>query len=228
MINPVSSNSSSSTSATNSQSSVSSSTSELLSSFKDIMSTMMLSGGTSGESSSGIGDMMGPLMMLILLDKLVEGGLDLGDSTGTAAEAGSATQAATSSQSGASSNGEAKPIPSGVPVKGILTQGSHTGHTALDLAVPVGTSVQSTMDGQVVYAGWNNQGYGNLVIVQNGEYKTYYAHLSSVPVAVGDSVKAGSTIGISGSTGNSTGPHVHYEIRKNNVAIDPTSMSLGA
>lgn len=41
------------------------------------------------------------------------------------------------------------------------------------------------MDGEVVYAGWNNQGYGNLVIVQNGDYKTYYAHLSSIPVSVG-------------------------------------------
>ena len=84
------------------------------------------------------------------------------------------------------------------------------------------------MDGNVIYAGWNDQGYGNLVIVQNGEYKTYYAHLSSIPVSVGDSVKARTTIGLSGNTGNSTGPHLHYEIRRNNVPIDPTTATLGA
>jgi murein DD-endopeptidase MepM/ murein hydrolase activator NlpD len=78
-----------------------------------------------------------------------------------------------------------------------------------------------------VYAGWNTQGYGNLVIVENGAYKTYYAHLSSIPVDVGDSVNAGSTIGISGNTGNSTGPHLHYEIRKNGTAINPTAATLG-
>jgi murein DD-endopeptidase MepM/ murein hydrolase activator NlpD len=83
------------------------------------------------------------------------------------------------------------------------------------------------MDGKVISAGWNNQGYGNLVIVENGSYRTYYAHLSSIPVSVGDSVTAGTTIGLSGNTGNSTGPHLHYEIRKDNVPIDPTSMTLG-
>jgi murein DD-endopeptidase MepM/ murein hydrolase activator NlpD len=66
-----------------------------------------------------------------------------------------------------------------------------------------------------------------LVIVENGAYRTYYAHLSSIPVSVGDTVKAGTTIGLSGNTGNSTGPHLHYEIRKNLVAIDPTALTLG-
>jgi murein DD-endopeptidase MepM/ murein hydrolase activator NlpD len=84
------------------------------------------------------------------------------------------------------------------------------------------------MDGKVVHAGWNNQGYGNLVIVENGAYRTYYAHLSSIPVSVGDTVRAGTTIGLSGNTGNSTGPHLHYEIRKNNVPVDPTSTTLGS
>jgi murein DD-endopeptidase MepM/ murein hydrolase activator NlpD len=99
---------------------------------------------------------------------------------------------------------------------------------AFDFGIPVGTTVKSTMDGNVVYAGWNDQGYGNLVIVENGAYRTYYAHLSSIPVSVGDQVTAGTTIGLSGNTGNSTGPHLHYEIRKNKVAIDPTSYMLGS
>jgi murein DD-endopeptidase MepM/ murein hydrolase activator NlpD len=79
-----------------------------------------------------------------------------------------------------------------------------------------------------VHAGWNNQGYGNLVIVENASYRTYYAHLSSIPVSVGDLVTAGTSIGLSGNTGNSTGPHLHYEIRKNNLPTDPTSVTLGA
>jgi murein DD-endopeptidase MepM/ murein hydrolase activator NlpD len=108
-----------------------------------------------------------------------------------------------------------------------LTQNFHSGHTGIDLAVVVGTPVKATMDGKVISAGWNTQGYGNLVIVENGAYKTYYAHLSSIPVAVGDTVTAGELVGLSGSTGNSTGPHLHYEIRKNNVPIDPTSVTLG-
>jgi murein DD-endopeptidase MepM/ murein hydrolase activator NlpD len=84
------------------------------------------------------------------------------------------------------------------------------------------------MNGKVISAGWNNQGYGNLVIVENGSYRTYYAHLSSIPVSAGDVVTAGTTIGLSGNTGNSTGPHLHYEIRKDNVPINPTAVTLGA
>ena len=108
----------------------------------------------------------------------------------------------------------------------MLTQGYHPGHYGLDFGVPVGTPVKTTMDGKVVYAGWNDQGYGNLVIVENGPWRTYYGHLSSVPVKVGQDVGAGSVIGISGSTGHSTGPHVHYEIRKDLAPIDPTSATL--
>jgi murein DD-endopeptidase MepM/ murein hydrolase activator NlpD len=112
-------------------------------------------------------------------------------------------------------------IPQGNPVNGVLTQTSHEGHVALDFGVPVGSNVKTTMDGKVTYAGWNNEGYGNLVIVDNGTYKTYYAHLSSIPVKVGQIVNKGEIVGISGNSGNSTGPHLHYEIRKNGVAINP-------
>jgi murein DD-endopeptidase MepM/ murein hydrolase activator NlpD len=153
--------------------------------------------------------------MLILLDKLVESGLEI--------ETGAGTQSGT-----LTSNGIARNEPSGRPVGGVLTQDFHPGHNGLDFGIPVGTQVKSTMDGNVVYAGWNDQGYGNLVIVEHGDYKTYYAHLSSIPVSVGDSVSAGETIGLSGNTGNSTGPHLHYEIRRNNVPIDPTAATLGA
>ncbi|EKD87671.1 MAG: peptidase, M23/M37 family protein [uncultured bacterium] len=111
--------------------------------------------------------------------------------------------------------------PEGAPVNGALTQTSHEGHVALDFGIPIGTDVKTTMEGKITFAGWNNEGYGNLVIVENGAYKTYYAHLSNIPVNVGQSVKTGDVIGLSGNTGNSTGPHLHYEIRKNGIAINP-------
>jgi len=194
-----------------------SSTSDIISSFKDIMSTMMMSGGSSAEqqSSSGLGDLMTPLLMIILLEKLVESQMEQDEPV-------------SSVQGEAAVNQGPKTEPSGRPVGGVLTQNFHPGHNGLDFGIVVGTPVEATMDGKVVHAGWNNQGYGNLVIVDNGTYKTYYAHLSSIPVSVGDSVTAGTTIGLSGNTGNSTGPHLHYEIRQNNVPIDPTSATLGA
>lgn len=116
--------------------------------------------------------------------------------------------------------------PRGMPIKGTLTQGSHPGHIALDFGAPVGTPVKATMDGKVVYAGWNNEGYGNLIIVENGPYRTYFAHLSKIPVKIGDKVTAGMVVGYSGNTGNSTGPHLHYEVRKNGQQINPTSFTL--
>lgn len=194
-----------------------SSTADIISSFKDIMSTMMMSGGSSAEqqSSSGLGDLMTPLLMIILLEKLVESQMEQDEPV-------------SSVQGEAAVNQGPKTEPSGRPVGGVLTQNFHPGHNGLDFGIVVGTPVEATMDGKVVHAGWNNQGYGNLVIVDNGTYKTYYAHLSSIPVSVGDSVTAGTTIGLSGNTGNSTGPHLHYEIRQNNVPIDPTSATLGA
>ena len=194
-----------------------SSTSDIISSFKDIMSTMMMSGGSSAEqqSSSGLGDLMTPLLMIILLEKLVESQMEQDEPVSSA-------------QREVAVNQGPKTEPSGRPVGGVLTQNFHPGHNGLDFGIVVGTPVEATMDGKVVHAGWNNQGYGNLVIVDNGTYKTYYAHLSSIPVSVGDSVTAGTTIGLSGNTGNSTGPHLHYEIRQNNVPIDPTSATLGA
>jgi murein DD-endopeptidase MepM/ murein hydrolase activator NlpD len=215
--------------------SATSDSSDILSSFKEMLSTMMLTSSlsTSGQQTSlGAGDLMAPLM-LMLLEKLIEGQLDTSTistettpetaasaaSTGTAQEDISTTS--TTSQS-------AKTEPSGRPVGGYLTQGFHAGHNGLDFGVVVGTPVKATMDGKVIYAGWNDQGYGNLVIVENGPYRTYYAHLSNIPVTIGDTVNAGATVGLSGNTGNSTGPHLHYEVRLNNVPIDPTSFTLGA
>ncbi|MHC1782842.1 MAG: M23 family metallopeptidase [Anaerolineaceae bacterium] len=110
-----------------------------------------------------------------------------------------------------------------IPVTGAeLTQAYNAGHHGLDFGVVEGTPVRSTMSGNVVYSGWNDQGYGNLVIVENGSKRTYYAHLSELPVIQGEWINQGDVIGLSGNTGNSTGPHLHYEIRINGQTIDPS------
>lgn len=111
--------------------------------------------------------------------------------------------------------------PAGLPVSGILTQRYHAYHSGIDIGVPIGTAVIATHSGEVLFAGWSTVGYGYLVIIQNGPFITYYAHLSNFNVKAGDEIGAGSVIAWSGSTGNSSGPHVHYETRLNDVPIDP-------
>jgi murein DD-endopeptidase MepM/ murein hydrolase activator NlpD len=112
-------------------------------------------------------------------------------------------------------------IPHGRPVGGILFQRFSRWHTGIDLDIPVGTPVLATQSGQVIFAGWRTDGYGNLVIIQNGQFITYYAHNSKLNVTAGQVVHAGDVISQSGSTGWSSGPHVHYEIRINNNPVDP-------
>jgi murein DD-endopeptidase MepM/ murein hydrolase activator NlpD len=175
------------------------------------------------QTSSAITDLMSPLLMIILLEKLVEFQMEDDGSKATNTETAAASDYFCPQQLLKAQRPFRPPCR-----RGLSARNYHKGHNGLDFGIVVGTPVKTTMDGKVVHAGWNNQGYGNLVIVQNGDYKTYYAHLSSIPVSVGDSVTAGTTIGLSGNTGNSTGPHLHYEIRKNNVAIDPTSATLGS
>lgn len=111
--------------------------------------------------------------------------------------------------------------PRGMPTGGLLTQVFHAWHSGVDYGIPVGTPVIATHSGQVIFAGWSTVGYGNLVILQNGAFITYYAHLSSFNVVEGQAVGAGSTLAWSGNTGNSTGPHIHYEVRINDVPVDP-------
>jgi len=111
--------------------------------------------------------------------------------------------------------------PAGNPADGILTQRYHVYHTGIDIGVPLGTPVIATHSGRVIYADWSEIGYGYLVIVQNGPFITYYAHNMSFNVSVNALVGKGSIIAWSGSTGNSTGPHVHYETRINDVPVNP-------
>jgi murein DD-endopeptidase MepM/ murein hydrolase activator NlpD len=94
-------------------------------------------------------------------------------------------------------------------------------HPGIDFRDPVGSSVPATAAGVVTRAGWAG-GYGNMVEVDHGSgYATRYAHLSEIDVKVGDKVKLGQTLGRTGSTGRSTGPHLHYEVRHNGKAVNP-------
>jgi murein DD-endopeptidase MepM/ murein hydrolase activator NlpD len=201
----------------------SSSTTGLEDTFQELLAASMLSGmSSSSESGMDTSSLLMPIM-LSLIEQLISKQMEQGDKT--AASNGNDNTVSYTNQASTARSGTANQ-PQGRPVGGRLTQGYHGTHYALDFGVPVGTQVKATMDGKVTYAGWNNEGYGNLVIVQNGAYKTYYAHLSEIPVHIGDQVSAGSTVGLSGNTGNSTGPHVHYEVRYQNNHIDPTSFTL--
>jgi len=96
-------------------------------------------------------------------------------------------------------------------------------HTGVDMHAEYGTSIVSGAAGVVVWAGWRD-GYGNTVIIDHGnQYATLYAHQSVVHVSVGQRVEAGQTVGAVGSTGMSTGPHLHFEVRVLGVPVDPAA-----
>lgn len=94
-------------------------------------------------------------------------------------------------------------------------------HPGIDIATNMGTPVVATADGEVVKSGWSG-GYGNIVQINHGNgIETIYGHNSQIAVSVGQSVRKGQVISYAGSTGRSTGPHVHYEVRVNGSAVDP-------
>ena len=100
--------------------------------------------------------------------------------------------------------------------------GRYTMHTGIDIGAPTGTPVHAGADGIVYFAGWNNGGYGNLVMIDNGSsIVSMYAHLSGFASSAGQVVHRGEIIGYVGSTGNSTGPHLHFEVRVNGSPQNP-------
>lgn len=97
-----------------------------------------------------------------------------------------------------------------------------SGHLAIDIALAEGDLLWASDSGVVVYAGWSGGGYGNMVMIDHGNgYQTLYAHMSGVTVQCGQSIGQGSTIGYGGSTGNSTGAHLHFEVRSNGGFVNP-------
>lgn len=152
----------------------------------------------------------------------------VGDLYRIAADARNRKQAADSAQAA-----EPQPLPASRPAnwpaRGDVTspygwrvfRGSSDFHTGIDIALAYGTAVLATGHGLVVGSGWQ-PGYGWCVLVAHGDgYHTLYAHLSATSVEVGDTTGPGELVGYSGSSGNSTGPHLHYEIWKDAQPIDP-------
>lgn len=117
-------------------------------------------------------------------------------------------------------------IPSGMPLEGWISQkfleeNFGQKHSGIDIAAPEGTEVKATADGVVSYSGWDND-YGNLVsITHSSGYVSFYGHNSQILVKAEQKVKKGEVIALSGNTGKSTAPHLHYEIKKDSVSLDP-------
>ncbi len=118
------------------------------------------------------------------------------------------------------------------PVQGKITSrfgkrvhpvtGKESNHTGLDIAAPMGEGVKASLGGEVVSAGWYSNVYGNVVIINHGNnIQTFYAHLSKVLVKKGEHVNQGDIIAKVGTTGLSTGPHLHFEIYVNGERVDP-------
>ena len=97
-----------------------------------------------------------------------------------------------------------------------------TNHKGIDIDGDLGNPVYAADNGVVVYAGWNNWGYGNVIVLNHGNgWQTLYAHLDTYNVGCGQSVWQGAGIGAMGNTGNSTGPHLHFEMMYNGVTVNP-------
>ena len=111
---------------------------------------------------------------------------------------------------------------SGYGVRSDPFRGGHAMHAGIDLAGPYGTPIYATADGTVERAGWNSGGYGNLIEVDHGRgIETRYGHLSRILIRAGTQVKRGQLIGYMGSTGRSTGSHLHYEVRIDGKPVNP-------
>jgi hypothetical protein len=97
-----------------------------------------------------------------------------------------------------------------------------TNHSAIDIGGYVGEAIFASDNGVVVYSGWNDHGYGYMIVIDHGGWQTLYAHLSAINAICGQSVFQGDVIGALGNTGNSSGPHLHFEMRSDEYGkVDP-------
>jgi murein DD-endopeptidase MepM/ murein hydrolase activator NlpD len=104
----------------------------------------------------------------------------------------------------------------------VVTQYFQVWHAGIDLATNEGTDVYAADGGTVVFSGWNTAGYGYLVVLDHGNgWRTYYAHLSEIDVLCRQWIPRGSILGKVGTTGNSTGPHLHFEILRFGISVNP-------
>jgi len=112
------------------------------------------------------------------------------------------------------------------PVMGLISSGygkrNRRQHQGIDIAARTGTSVRAARSGHVIYATNKISGYGKMVIIRHADtFSTVYAHLSKIEVKKGQYIPSGAVLGRVGSTGHSTGPHLHFEVRNKRVPVDP-------
>ena len=172
--------------------------------------TTQISGALKGEAAGPLGEGDKEFSQLFANWKQIEGG----------------------NGSLANTRRQAVAVPSGMPVGGVTMSSSYgmrthpvlggrRSHNGVDLAGPTGTPVYATADGVVGKAEWFSS-YGNYIQIEHGgEMETRYAHLSGYNVTAGQRVRKGDLIGFVGSTGRSTGPHLHYEVRISGQPVDP-------
>lgn len=151
----------------------------------------------------------------------------LGEVEGLLAESAALAARIQEAQRGAGSTGTGQPSAAGLiwPCDGVVVSGFGMRwgrmHEGLDIGCAYGQPNRAAASGTVIYSGWLG-GYGNLVVIDHGNgLSTAYAHASTLVVGVGQSVAQGETISLVGSTGNSSGPHLHFEVRVNGSAVDP-------
>jgi murein DD-endopeptidase MepM/ murein hydrolase activator NlpD len=112
----------------------------------------------------------------------------------------------------------------GYPLSGYtVTRGFSPWHPGIDLSAATGTPVYAANGGTIIFSGRNNWGYGIAVVISSGPFTTLYGHLSATAIGCGETVGTGQIIGYVGSTGNSSGPHLHFEIMYNGVRGDPAA-----
>ncbi len=117
--------------------------------------------------------------------------------------------------------------PMGLPLGGWLSRGFSDRHNGVDIAVGEGTEVKATADGIVKFIGWDET-FDNLIILKHKQgYESYYGHNQKILVAPSQKVKRGEIISLSGNTGKSTAPHLHYEIKKEGKSINPLGFTEG-
>jgi murein DD-endopeptidase MepM/ murein hydrolase activator NlpD len=152
---------------------------------------------------------------------------DVAEVESLAAESASLAAAIQNAQASAGSSGTGAPSAAGFiwPVNGPVVSGFGMRwgrmHEGIDIAASSGTPIHAAAAGTVIHAGWLG-GYGNLVVLDHGDgLSTAYAHASAILVGLGQRVSQGETLSLVGSTGNSSGPHLHFEVRVNGSAVDP-------
>jgi murein DD-endopeptidase MepM/ murein hydrolase activator NlpD len=186
-----------------------------------------------GHGAGRADGLFGPLTQAAVMRAQRAAGIGVDGLAGPATIASLRGRGTTPSAPGPSGPGPSGPVSFYRPVSGPIGDGFgavRSGgrvHQGLDFPVPFGTPVQASGVGTTIFAGYNAGGYGNLVVVQHRlGYTTWYAHLSSVTTSVGAAVEGGTQVGLVGSTGYSTGPHLHFEVRRYDTPIDPMPMML--